>query len=117
MPRPRSIGRWPRSGVRPAGFKHDAPFLAGDPFERVSDLVVTIPPAKGLSTLQRRRVLAAADKLVPSRPRRTSSHGESEPSSSCSLRPGCESRRRSAHDGPVRREVLPEREAEREATR
>lgn len=39
-------------------------FLAGDPFERVSDLVVTIPPAKGLSTLQRRRVLAAADKLV-----------------------------------------------------
>jgi integrase/recombinase XerD len=40
------------------------PFLAGDPFERISDLIVTIPPAKGLSPLQRRRVLAAADKLV-----------------------------------------------------
>jgi integrase/recombinase XerD len=40
------------------------PFLAGDPFERVSDLVVTTPPAKGLSALQRRRILAAADKLV-----------------------------------------------------
>lgn len=40
------------------------PFLAGDPFERVSDLVVTVPAAKGLSPLQRRRVLAAADKLV-----------------------------------------------------
>jgi integrase/recombinase XerD len=39
------------------------PFLAGDPFERVSDLVVTIPPAKGLTKLQRSRVLAAADKL------------------------------------------------------
>jgi integrase/recombinase XerD len=39
------------------------PFLAGNPFERVSDLVVTIPPAKGLSKLQRSRVLAAADKL------------------------------------------------------
>ena len=39
------------------------PFLAGDPFERVSDLVTSIPPAKGLSPLQRRRVLAAADKL------------------------------------------------------
>jgi integrase/recombinase XerD len=39
------------------------PFLAGDPFERVSDLVVTTPPAQGLSPLQRRRVLAAADKL------------------------------------------------------
>ena len=43
----------------------DPPPLPGrDPFERVSDLVVTIPPAKGLSPLQRRRVLAAADKLV-----------------------------------------------------
>src|SRR5262249_28301783 len=30
------------------------PFLAGDPFERVSDLVVTVPQAKGLSPLQRR---------------------------------------------------------------
>jgi integrase/recombinase XerD len=40
------------------------PFLAGDPFERVSDLAVTVPPAKGLSPLQRRRILAAADKLV-----------------------------------------------------
>lgn len=40
------------------------PFLAGNPFERVSDLVVTVPPAKGLSPLQRRRALAAADKLV-----------------------------------------------------
>jgi integrase/recombinase XerD len=40
------------------------PFLAGDPFERVSDLVVTVPAAKGLTPLQRRRVLAAADKLV-----------------------------------------------------
>lgn len=40
------------------------PFLAGDPFERVSDLIITVPPAKGLSALQRRRVLAAADKLV-----------------------------------------------------
>jgi integrase/recombinase XerD len=39
------------------------PFMAGDPFERVSDLIVTVPPAKGLSPLQRRRVLAAADKL------------------------------------------------------
>jgi integrase/recombinase XerD len=39
------------------------PFLAGDPFERVSDLVTTAPPAKGLSKLQRSRVLAAADKL------------------------------------------------------
>jgi integrase/recombinase XerD len=39
------------------------PFLAGDPFERVSDLVVTIPPAKGLTKLQRSRLLAAADKL------------------------------------------------------
>ena len=39
------------------------PFLAGDPFERVSDLIVTVPPANGLSPLQRRRVLAAADKL------------------------------------------------------
>jgi len=39
------------------------PFMAGDPFERVSDLVVTVPAAKGLSALQRRRVLAAADKL------------------------------------------------------
>jgi integrase/recombinase XerD len=40
------------------------PFMAGDPFERVSDLTVTVPPAKGLSVLQRRRVLAAADKLL-----------------------------------------------------
>jgi integrase/recombinase XerD len=39
------------------------PFLAGDPFERVSDLVVTVPAAKGLTPLQRRRLLAAADKL------------------------------------------------------
>jgi integrase/recombinase XerD len=39
------------------------PFLAGDPFERVSDLVTTVPAAKGLSKLQRSRVLAAADKL------------------------------------------------------
>jgi integrase/recombinase XerD len=39
------------------------PFLAGDPFERVSDLVVTLPQAKGLTKLQRSRVLAAADKL------------------------------------------------------
>lgn len=39
------------------------PFLAGDPFERVSDLVVTAPAAKGLTKLQRSRVLAAADKL------------------------------------------------------
>ena len=39
------------------------PFLAGDPFERVSDLITTAPPAKGLSKLQRSRVLAAADKL------------------------------------------------------
>jgi integrase/recombinase XerD len=39
------------------------PFLAGNPFERVSDLVTTAPSAKGLSPLQRRRVLAAADKL------------------------------------------------------
>ena len=39
------------------------PFLAGDPFERISDLVTTAPPAKGLSKLQRGRVLAAADKL------------------------------------------------------
>ncbi len=39
------------------------PFMAGDPFERVSDLVTTVPAAKGLSPLQRRRVLAAADKL------------------------------------------------------
>lgn len=40
------------------------PFLAGDPFEQVTDLVVSVPQAKGLSTIQRRRVLAAADKLV-----------------------------------------------------
>jgi integrase/recombinase XerD len=40
------------------------PFLAGDPFERVSDLSVTAPPPKGLSQLQRIRVLAAADKLA-----------------------------------------------------
>ncbi|MDG3008441.1 tyrosine-type recombinase/integrase [Paludisphaera mucosa] len=39
------------------------PFLAGNPFERVTDLVTTVPPAKGLSKLQRSRVLAAADKL------------------------------------------------------
>lgn len=38
-------------------------FLAGNPFERVSDLVTTIPPPKGLTKLQRNRVLAAADKL------------------------------------------------------
>lgn len=40
------------------------PFLAGDPFERVADLAVTIPAAKGLTRLQRSRILAAADKLV-----------------------------------------------------
>lgn len=39
------------------------PFMAGNPFDRVSDLVTTVPPAKGLPPLQRRRVLAAADKL------------------------------------------------------
>ena len=39
------------------------PFLAGDPFERVSDLMTTAPSAKGLTKLQRSRVLAAADKL------------------------------------------------------
>ena len=40
------------------------PFLAGDPFERVSDLSVSMPPPKGLSPLQRMRVLAAADKII-----------------------------------------------------
>jgi integrase/recombinase XerD len=40
------------------------PFLAGGPFERVSDLSVTAPPPKGLSQLERIRVLSAADKLA-----------------------------------------------------
>ena len=43
------------------------PFLAGDPFERVSDLVVVVPPAKGLSPLQRRRMIATASSSISSR--------------------------------------------------
>ncbi len=62
---PTSVNRTMPTLKRAAGWiGARRPFLAGDPFERVSDLVVTIPPAKGLSPLQRRRVLAAADKLV-----------------------------------------------------
>ena len=47
---PTSVNRTMATLRRAARWIQDRrPFLAGDPFERVSDLVVTIPPAKGLS--------------------------------------------------------------------
>jgi hypothetical protein len=62
--RPRSTGRWLRVDMPQAGFrKKTPPFSEGKPFERISDLVTRVPPAKGLSKLRRSRVLAAADKL------------------------------------------------------
>jgi integrase/recombinase XerD len=61
---PTSVNRTMASSRRAARWiAARRPFLAGDLFERVSDMVVTIPPAKGLTKLQRSRVLAAADKL------------------------------------------------------
>ena len=62
---PTSVNRVMATLRRAARWIHARrPLLAGDPFEQVTDLIVSVPPAKGLSTIQRRRVLAAADKLV-----------------------------------------------------
>src|SRR3954452_8774951 len=50
---PTSVNRRLATLRRAARWIHERrPFLAGDPFERVSDLSVTVPPAKGLSPLQ-----------------------------------------------------------------
>ena len=61
---PTSVNRTMATLRRAAKWARDRrPFLAGDPFERVSDLAVDSPAVKGLTRLQRGRVLAAADKL------------------------------------------------------
>ena len=66
------------------------PFLAGDPFERVSDLVVTIPPAKGLTSFRGAECSQPPTSSVRSQAEANQQPQESEPCSSSSLRPGCE---------------------------
>ncbi len=49
---PTSVNRAMATLRRAARWIHaKRPFLAGDPFEQVTDLVVSVPPAKGLSTI------------------------------------------------------------------